>query len=74
MKSTEAVMSSATFKTLLAAVLDDCHGVSQEAWNTFCDIAKNSTAFSDALGELSEHIACSKGRVFLPEDWSEEQQ
>lgn len=63
-------INSETYKTLLAVVLDDCHGVSQEAYNTFCDIAQQNDAFSDALNELTEHILCAKGRVFLPEDWS----
>jgi len=71
MKTTSTPLTTETIKTLLAAVLDDCHGVSQESYNTFCDIASKNTSFADALGELSEHICCSQGRVFLPEDWNE---
>jgi len=71
MKTTDTPLTTETFKTLLAVVLDDCHGISQDAYNTFCNIASNNSLFADALEELSEHICCSQGRVFLPEDWNE---
>ena len=71
MKTTNNTISTESFKKLLAAVLDDSHGVSQDAYNIFCDVAKNNVEFSEALNNISEHIMFSKGRVFLPEDWSE---
>lgn len=71
MKNTNLPLTTETYKQLLAAVLDDCHGVSQETYNIFCNIASTNVDFADALGELSEYICCSQGRVFLPEDWNE---
>jgi 4-hydroxy-3-methylbut-2-enyl diphosphate reductase IspH len=64
--------TSENFKTILAAVLDDCHGISSDAYNTICNLASTNKALSQALEELSEVFIVSKGRVFLHEDWKEE--
>ncbi len=64
--------TSVEFKNILAAVLDDCHGISSDAYNTICNLATSNKALSQALEELSEVFVVSKGRVFLNEDWKEE--
>lgn len=51
-------------RNFVLAVLDDDHGIKEDAWYRLCDFLQGSGEF-ELLGELSAQIDSCDGRYFL---------
>ena len=61
-------MNPTRFRAAFISLLDDCHGISQEAYDNLVLLALPSKELSDAISDVLPATCCVEGRYFLLED------